>query len=74
MPTDYILEVYEPEDTRAHNTYYSSTPFGTFSVGDTVKTETQGTARITRIGHLVTKLPGSENTTHLISLYTTIRG
>lgn len=72
MPTQYILEVYEPNDQRAHNEYISSTPFGSFSVGDTIKTETQGTARITRIGHLVTQMPGSETITHLTMLHTSI--
>ncbi len=72
MPTEYILEVYEPDDRRAHNEYISSTPFSTFSVGDTIKTETQGTARITSIGHMVSKLPGSERITHITMVYTSI--
>lgn len=72
MPTEYILEVYEPGDRRAHNEYISSTPFSTFSVGDTIKTETQGTARIINIGHIVSKLPGSERITHIAMVYTSI--
>lgn len=70
MPTEYKLEVYEPHDDRACNHYYSSSPFGAFSVGDTVKTETQGTARITSIGHLVYQLQDSDNITHITMLYT----
>lgn len=73
MSTEYILEVYEPDDRRAHNEYISATPFGAFSVGDTVKTETQGTARITSIGHLVTQFPGRDKITHITMLYTSIR-
>ena len=73
MSTEYILEVYEPEDKRAHNSYSSSTPFGAFSVGDTIKTETQGTARITSVGHMVSQFLESENITHITSLYTSIR-
>ncbi|SLJ85948.1 hypothetical protein [Psychrobacter sp. DAB_AL43B] len=73
MSTEYILEVYESDDRRANNKYISSTPFGAFSVGDTVKTETQGTARITSIGHMVSQLPKSERITHITMLYTSIR-
>ncbi|MDF2416276.1 hypothetical protein GWP85_01960 [Acinetobacter beijerinckii] len=73
MSTEYILEVYEPNDTLTRNEYISSTPFGAFSVGDIVKTETQGSARITSISHLVYKLPESEKVTHKTMLYTSIR-
>ena len=73
MSTEYILEVYEPGGRHGHNQYTSSTPFGAFSVGDTVKTETQGTARITSIGHIVSQLPESERITHITMLYTSIR-
>lgn len=48
-------------------------PFGAFSVGDTVKTETQGTARITSISHLVFQIPGSEKITHKTMLYTSLK-
>lgn len=72
MPTEYILEVYEPDDRRVHNEYISSTPFGSFSVGDTVKTETQGTALIISISHMVSQLPESERITHITMLYTSI--
>lgn len=72
MPTEYKLEVYEPEDDRAHNGYYSSMPFGAFSVGDTIKTETQGTAYIKRVGHLVTQLPNSDKITHTTMLFTSL--
>ncbi|WEV50222.1 hypothetical protein OZX61_12805 (plasmid) [Acinetobacter sp. ESL0695] len=72
MSIDYILEVYEPGDKRAHNQYRSSTPFGAFSVGDTIKTQTQGTARIIHIGHFVSQIPGSERITHVTMIYTSI--
>lgn len=72
MSTEYILEVYEPDDKRAHNSYSSSTPFGAFSVGDTIKTQTQGTARITGVGHVVSQLSESERITHITMLYTSI--
>jgi len=73
MLTEYILEVYEPEDRLTRNEYISSMPFGAFSVGDTVKTETQGTARITSISHLVFQIPGSEKITHKTMLYTSLK-
>lgn len=70
MSTEYVLEVYEPKDDRAHNSYSSSTPFGAFSVGDTIKTQTQGTARIAKIGHMVSQVEEGGDITHIISLYT----
>ena len=73
MRTEYILEVYESEDRLTRNEYISSMPFGAFSVGDTVKTETQGTARITSISHLVFQIPESETITHKIMLYTSLK-
>ena len=70
MSTEYVLEVYEPEDNRDHNSYTSSTPFGAFSVGDTIKTQTQGTAHITKIGHMVSQVKEGEGITHITMLYT----
>ena len=73
MPTEYVLEVYEPDDRLTRNEYISSMPFGAFSVGDTVKTETQGTARIISISHLVYQIPGTETITHKTMIYTSTR-
>lgn len=70
MATEYILEVYYPDDSRSYNGYKSSKPFGAFSVGDTVQTDAQEVASITRIGHMISQLPESDIITHITMLYT----